>query len=273
MPGNACVCRSCVDPREHGFFIQHGIPLSNGLYMARCKGGFVPKPSPTHDISTTGLMLVQMDNAPNFVLQGHRDCAAVRILYGSQGKIDSEMNETEKEFRRSHLKALNIVLNYATALDPEQSLRLLEKLCVLQSINNSFEYDSFRQNPNYKPAFHAYYSITPKPSETPPSGPEKMGLMIFDPEQSVFASTGRPHDNHGLRIADLIDLAAFVPYDHDSFKLTAPVDLEIVARNESRYVIAGATPNIEDPEISSYQGQSPATVRASGQRPDTRRCG
>jgi hypothetical protein len=107
---SVCVCRTCVDPREHGFFIQHGLTLiNNGIYMPRKKGGFMPQASPSHDVSTTGLMLIQMGKSPIFVFQGHRDCAAVRTLYDSFGKTQNQLNGTEREFQRSYIDALENV--------------------------------------------------------------------------------------------------------------------------------------------------------------------
>ena len=46
--------------------------------------------------------------------------------------------------------------------------------------------------------------------------------MVYDPDQGVFAGTGLPHSNEGIRIADLIDTKAFTPHSHDVFEITSP---------------------------------------------------
>jgi len=251
MQESTCVCRSCVDPREHGFFTQHGLPNYNGLFMARSKGAFVSKPSPTHDVSSTGLMLIQMNKKPVFILQGHRDCAAVKILFNTQNKDPVKFNNTEREFLRSHSDAVEAVKEYATVLKPEEQLVILEKICVLQSINNLFSFEDLNLEHNYNPIMYAYYSMTLPIADKQPSDATQLGLMIFDPEQQVFANTPAPEINNGIRIADLINIQTLLPHDHGPFKITHPIDLIKAVRNEVNFTLANVTPHINKPSMQA----------------------
>lgn len=231
-----CTCRSCVDPREHGFFIQHGLALLNEFYMSRVKGAFIPKPNSTHDISTTDLMLLQMGRNPLFVVQGHRDCAAVKILFDTHNKNPNTLSETEREFLRSQSTVLELVKRIAADLPDEDQLMLLEKTCVLQSINNLFEYEGINQKEKYQPQIYAYYSFTSKSTEERPSDPSKIGLMVYDQKQGAFVRSAASKNNNGIRIVDLINPKTFEPFDHDRFMIKEPIALEATIRNEAHVV-------------------------------------
>jgi carbonic anhydrase len=244
MPDNVCVCRYCADPRENGFHEQHGLPALNGLFMTRSKGAFVSKPSPTNDISNTCVMLLKVNREPMSVMQGHRDCAAVRLFFTADKKDAAALDNTDREFLRSCGEALKAVKQFAAALKTEEQLRILERICVLQGINNLFSFDEISKREGYQPFFYAYYSLSRPAHEPQPVRASDIGLMIFDPEEGVFARA--PHGNDGIRITDLIDPKTFRPRAPGRFEITRPIDLEMVARNEARYALAGIVPQIED---------------------------
>jgi hypothetical protein len=141
----------------------------------------------------------------------------------------------------------------AAKLPPDQQLRILEKICVLQSINNVFDYKDLKEKKEIVPAIYGYYSLTPLPPTNEQLVPEKIELMIFDPRKGVFAYS--PHrDNKGIRISDLMDAHTLVPHSHDVLKVSIPIDISVITRNEVDYAVAGRIPiadNIIKPQKPS----------------------
>ncbi|HVY13168.1 MAG TPA: hypothetical protein VHB73_06355 [Alphaproteobacteria bacterium] len=249
MTGNVCVCRTCVDPRENGFFAQHGLPPFSA-FMVRRSGGFVPRPSPAHDVSTSGLMLMELGKSPIFVLQGHRHCAAIGVLFRSHGKPPEAWTDTERAFQKSHGEALEAVKQLAANLPEEPQLRILEKACALQSVNNFFQFDEVGAlQKNTRPILYVYYSQSPLSADDLHTAEDaaKLPLMIFDPAQGVFVQLAA-QGNEGLRASDLIDMQRLVPFDRHAFQVSQPVDLRAVIRNELRFAMAGTVPLLEKPD-------------------------
>lgn len=238
MSKNVCVCRSCVDPRENGLYVQHDLPLYNGIYMARKKGAFIPKYESVSDFSTTMSMLIDLGKEPVVIVQGHRDCAAVKLLFNTFGRPEGELNNTEKEFRHSHGDALQIVKQYASVLPEPDQLRLLEKICILQSINNFFEYCAVNfKNSAKSPVMFACFSETP---ETPPAqgfDPSTIELSAFDTAREAFTQSD-VGGNKGRRIVDFIDTKTFLPHAAQAFGIKEPVKIDKVVLNEIRKHVA-----------------------------------
>jgi carbonic anhydrase len=237
-------CRSCVDPRENGFYQQHGLPVYNGFFMTRTKGSFVPKPSPSNDISNTCVMLVKEGKDPMTMVQGHRDCAAVRISYAAASKKATMLDSTDREFLRSYGEALEAVQSHAGALQRKDQLRILERICVLQDINNLYSFRALDQQDRFQLRAYAHYSMTPTAHEPPPQNGADIPLMIFDPQQGIFTrgakKTAETQLNEGIRLIDLVDLKTFRPHRPGLYEITKPTDLDAVARNEVRAVMAAA---------------------------------
>jgi Carbonic anhydrase len=241
---NVCVCRTCVDPRENGFYQQHGLPVFNRFFMTRSKGAFVTKPNATNNILNTCVMLVKEGKSPMTVTQGHRDCAAVRTSYAADEKAAALLDDTDKEFLRSYEEALAAVKKYAGTLGRDDRLRVLERICVLQDINNLFTFHELADRGDFHFMAYAYYSLTPTLTEPPSQDGADIPLMIYDPEQGVFARS--KHKNDGIRLIDLMDLDTFRPKKLGCrFEITKPIDLDAVVRNEVRYALAGEVPEIE----------------------------
>lgn len=259
MSKNVCVCRSCVDPRENGLYIQHGLPLYNGIYMARKKGAFIPKYGPVNDFSTTMSMLIDLGKEPTVVVQGHRDCAAVKVLFDTFGRPDDELNVTEKEFRHSHDEALQTVKKIAAALSDGDQLRILEKICVLQSINNFFEYcDAMKDKTGAKhPPMFACFSQTPTTPVGENFDPQNIELLIFDPKRNKFIASP-DGDNEGCRIVDLIDTKTFLPQTSQLFSISEPINLAAVVRNE----VGRRTPRSRKPLVTPEESSFPFCLAA-----------
>jgi hypothetical protein len=133
----------------------------------------------------------------------------------------------------------------ARSLSPDQQLRLLEKLCVLQSINNLLGYPELRQKSAYSPTMYAYYSLSPLPADEPIFDPRKIGLMIYNPQTCLFSRAKKPGSNDGIRIVDLVDPAAFIPRGDDPFQITQAVDLSDAVRKEVAEAQIGNVPRID----------------------------
>ena len=243
MLDNVCVCRTCVDPRENGFHQQHGLPVFNRFFMTRSKGAFVTKPNSTNNILNTCVMLMKEGKMPMTVTQGHRDCAAVRTSFAAAEKDEGSLDNTDREFLRSYEEALGAVKRYAGVLGRDDRLRVLEKICVLQDINNLFSFRELNERDDFQLIAYAYYSLTPTLTEPPSQDGADIGLLIFDPAPGVFARA--PLDNDGIRLIDLVDLDTFRPRHPGRFEITQPIDLDAVTRNEVRYALAGDVPEIE----------------------------
>ena len=260
LTDRVCVCCCCVDPREHGFFLQHRLsPIENGFFMSRTNGAFIPKPSPKHDVSMTGLMLVELHKNPLFVFQGHRDCAAVRILFEAYGKKRSATNDSERSFLRSYGDALKLVKENGAHMPQETQLRILEKICVLQSVNNLFEHHDMTQQPDYWPVLHAYYALSPLTQEQR-LNPEKIELMIYDPKQGYFARAEK--GNNGIRATDLIDPIGCITLPGNDFEITAPIDIEVAVQKEIQIAASGMPPRVEQEDRhGEYQTVTQITYR------------
>jgi hypothetical protein len=223
---NALVCYCCFDRRENGMLRQHGFPTF-GINKKEVEGAFVAPARRIQDSSTTGPVLLRLDDEPVFVVQGHMDCVAIKTLFDSYGQ--TLLNDSERELRKSHGAILDQVMKATGGMEENTRRTVLEKMCVLQSVNHIFE---SAKASGCRPVVYAYYSLSPMTDLDSVIDPATFPLMIFDPGQGGFAGAER---NKNIRMTDLLDVRKSAPRSEDGFQLTQPINLASAIHNESLY--------------------------------------
>ncbi|MDR3425256.1 MAG: hypothetical protein P4M13_09360 [Alphaproteobacteria bacterium] len=232
---SACVCKHCVDPRETGILAQHGI--TGHVYQERDPGCLSDIVAP--------VMLAELGKHPVSFIQGHDDCAAMKVLKGAYGK--KSPNITEKKFLKSHGDVLTLVMKQAVNLPEEEQLYILAQACTLKDTNDLLAVQSVLPDDQKFGAIYAYNSLTPKErfAKGEVFDPAEIELEIYNEKTGAFE---RSLNNVGIRISDLVDLGTGKPKE-DRYMITKQIDLET-------FVKGAVLSSPKHPKPGCYKGRA-----------------
>jgi hypothetical protein len=247
-----CACHCCFDPRESGFFAQHGIQNPEGVYQSRGPGGLQARENS---------MLVERGMLPDIdMVQGHTDCVAVKGLLDTTGRPTHLPHE--QAMLKTHGRVLQEVNELANLGAPDYRREILEMACVAESVNNKIAAADAGFIVTAKHRL-AYLSLTPpvaRNGAVPKAKPANdVPLAIYDPTVGRFVM---PADGMDIRLGNMMKDDALL----ERFSIMWPIDTAALIKKELGRLVHGREMPVAVPLARGENG-----LRRGAARPAVRR--